>query len=161
MAIEHASEPPMDGSAEVGDHELRDGSRDPPLASDPPHRRRPAISHPLVEAIRLIMVALFATAGWGDRREDGPGCRAAADPRHRPRLGGRLRPGRHDRAHHRIGRLGSGEGVPPDPAADILSGTIGLILGLAPAALLSIPLFHLPAGAAFPTVAFVSISWAA
>ena len=41
------------------------------------------------------------------------------------------------------------------PAAEILAGTIGTILGLLPAALLSIPLFHLPAVAAFPTVAFI------
>jgi uncharacterized protein YacL len=41
------------------------------------------------------------------------------------------------------------------PAATILAGTIGLILGLAPAALLSIPLFHLPPVAALPTVAFL------
>jgi uncharacterized protein YacL len=41
------------------------------------------------------------------------------------------------------------------PAADILAGTVGLIAGLVPAALLSIPLFHLPVVAALPAVGFL------
>jgi uncharacterized protein YacL len=44
------------------------------------------------------------------------------------------------------------------PAAQVLAGGIGLVVGLALAALLSVPLFHLPPGAAYPTVAFVYLT---
>ena len=41
------------------------------------------------------------------------------------------------------------------PAAEILAGGIGLIVGLVLATLVSLPLFHLPPKAAYPAVAFV------
>jgi uncharacterized protein YacL len=41
------------------------------------------------------------------------------------------------------------------PAAEILAGGIGLIVGLILATLMSLPLFHLPQKAAYPAVAFV------
>jgi uncharacterized protein YacL len=41
------------------------------------------------------------------------------------------------------------------PAAEILAGGIGLIVGLVLATLMSLPLFHLPPKAAYPAVAFV------
>jgi uncharacterized protein YacL len=41
------------------------------------------------------------------------------------------------------------------PAPEILAGTVGTVVALLPAALLSVPLFHLPPVAAFPTVAMV------
>jgi uncharacterized protein YacL len=41
------------------------------------------------------------------------------------------------------------------PAAEILAGGIGLIVGLILATLMSIPLFHLPPKAAYPAAAFV------
>src|SRR5438552_3938615 len=40
-------------------------------------------------------------------------------------------------------------------AAEILSGSIGLVIGLALASLLSFPLFHLPAVSAYPAIAFL------
>jgi uncharacterized protein YacL len=40
------------------------------------------------------------------------------------------------------------------PAPELLAGGIGLLLGMILATLLSVPLFHLPPGAAYPTVAF-------
>jgi len=50
------------------------------------------------------------------------------------------------------------------PAADVLAGTVGVIGGLVPAALLSVPLFHLPLAASLPAVAFLyfvaaSLGW--
>jgi uncharacterized protein YacL len=42
------------------------------------------------------------------------------------------------------------------PAPELLAGVIGLLLGMILATLLSVPLFHLPPGAAYPTVAFMS-----
>jgi uncharacterized protein YacL len=41
------------------------------------------------------------------------------------------------------------------PAAEILAGGIGLIVGMILATLISLPLFHLPPKAAYPAVAFV------
>ena len=41
------------------------------------------------------------------------------------------------------------------PAAEILAGGIGLIVGLVLATLISLPLFHLPPKTAYPAVAFV------
>lgn len=41
------------------------------------------------------------------------------------------------------------------PAAEILAGGIGLIVGLILATLISLPLFHLPTKTAYPAVAFV------
>ena len=41
------------------------------------------------------------------------------------------------------------------PAAEILAGGMGLIVGLVLATLISLPLFHLPPKAAYPAVAFV------
>src|SRR5206468_2247327 len=41
------------------------------------------------------------------------------------------------------------------PAPEILAGAVGMVIGMLPAALLSIPLFHLPPVAAFPTVAML------
>jgi uncharacterized protein YacL len=43
-------------------------------------------------------------------------------------------------------------------AAELLSGTIGLVLGLVLAALLSLPLFHLPAVSALPAIAFLYVT---
>jgi uncharacterized protein YacL len=44
------------------------------------------------------------------------------------------------------------------PAPELLAGGIGLLLGMILAALLSVPLFHLPPAAAYPTVAFVYVT---
>jgi uncharacterized protein YacL len=112
-------------------------------------------SRPLVEAVRLIMVALFASAGWEVASTTGP------DTAPRLILGIVLGSGIGFVVGGMIGRTTASAASDLErefrriPAADILAGTIGLILGLVPAALLSIPLFHLPAPASLPTVAFV------
>jgi len=43
-------------------------------------------------------------------------------------------------------------------AGDILAGSIGLVLGMVMAVLVSVPLFHLPPAAAYPTVAFLYLT---
>jgi uncharacterized protein YacL len=116
---------------------------------------QPATRGLLVEFVRLIMVSLFALAGWEIASSTGPG---------RPTgillgilvgsgvgyvLGGVF--GRRtasavsdfEREFRRI------------PAPELLAGGIGLLLGMILAALLSVHLFHLPAAASYPTVAFV------
>jgi uncharacterized protein YacL len=112
----------------------------------------------LVEFVRLIMVALFAVSGWelaslvGSEQSDrlligtllGSGVGYV--------LGGVF--GRQtatavtqlEREFRRI------------PAAEILAGGIGLILGLVVATLLAFPLYHLPPKGAYPAVAFVYLT---
>jgi uncharacterized protein YacL len=109
----------------------------------------------LVEFVRLIIVTLFAAGGW----EASTYLYPAAGDRHLVGiligsgvgyvLGGVF--GRRtasavselEREFRRI------------PAAEILAGGIGLIVGLVLATLLSLPLFHLPSKAAYPAVAFL------
>jgi uncharacterized protein YacL len=120
-----------------------------------PDRPAPAPRGLLVEFVRLIMVSLFALAGWQIANSTGPD---------RPTgillgilmgsgvgyvLGGVF--GRRtasavsefEREFRRI------------PAPELLAGGIGLLLGMILATLLSVPLFHLPPGGAYPTVAFM------
>jgi uncharacterized protein YacL len=107
----------------------------------------------LVEFVRLIMVSMFAVAGWEV---------ASAISRERSSrvllgtvlgsgvgfvLGGAF--GRRTATavsdlEREFGRL---------PASTILAGGLGLILGLALAALVSLPLLHLPATAGYSSVA--------
>jgi uncharacterized protein YacL len=109
----------------------------------------------LIEFVRLIMVSMFAVAGWE--------VAVSVSSRDTPRLligivvgsgigyvlGGMF--GRStasavselEREFRRVA------------AAEILSGSIGLVLGLALATLLSFPLFHLPAVSAYPAIAFL------
>jgi uncharacterized protein YacL len=112
----------------------------------------------LVELVRLIIVALFAVAGW----------EVAAAVRHEQTsalalgivvgsgvgyvLGGAF--GRRtavavSEAERELRKV---------PAPVILASAIGLVVGLVLAALVSIPLFHLPAGAAYPAVAFAYVT---
>jgi uncharacterized protein YacL len=139
----------QDSLSEEADREL-DDVRTP--AGDQPSRGL------LVEFVRLIMVSLFAVAGWQIADSIGPS---------RPTgillgilvgsgvgyvLGGVF--GRQtasavsdlEREFRRI------------PAPELLAGGIGLLVGMILAALLSIPLFHLPPTAAYPTVAFVYVT---
>ncbi len=108
----------------------------------------------LVEFVRLIMVALFAAGGWEiSVSVGGPnstthlvGIVLGSGVGYV--LGGVF--GRHtatavselEREFRRI------------PAAEILAGGIGLILGLVLATLFSLPLYHLPRVAAYASVAF-------
>ncbi len=149
-ASEPASRPVRADRNEASDPGRMDAGR----AGAPDHRR-PGGGHPLVEAVRLIMVALFATAGWEVASSTGP------DTGPRLIIGIAIGSGVGYVLGGMFGRSTATAASELErefrriPAADILAGAIGLILGLAPAALLSIPLFHLPAGAALPTVAFV------
>ncbi len=117
--------------------------------------RAPSKGRTLVEAVRLIMVALFATAGWEIASDTGP------NVARRVILGTALGSCVGFVVGGTFGRTTASAASALErefrriPVADILAGTIGSILGLAAGALLSVPLFHLPAAAALPTVAFV------
>ena len=112
----------------------------------------------LVEFVRLIMVCLFAVAGWYVAE--------STDPRTSGGLllgiivgsgigfvlGGML--GRRTASavsdvERQLRRV---------PAPEVLAGTIGLLLGLIVAALLSVPLFRLPGVAAYSSVAFFYVT---
>ena len=109
----------------------------------------------MVELVRLIMVGLFAMAGWTvttrigkvttGRLALGVFLGAAVGFV----LGGVF--GRHTasaatRVEREFRRI---------PAPEILAGAVGLVVALMPAALLSIPIFHLPPTASFPSVALL------
>ena len=119
------------------------------------HQRRAGRS--LVEAVRLIMVALFAAAGWEVASATG------ADTGPRLVLGIAVGAGIGYVVGGMFGRTTASAASALErefqriPAASILAGTVGMILGLVPAALLSIPLLHLPAVAALPTAAFLYV----
>lgn len=125
------------------------------MTTEPKQRSTPRGA--VVELVRLILVAIFAVGGW-----------QIADALSR------------EESHLFLGIvLGSGVGyviggvlgrqtatavsaVERDfqrmSAAELLAGTMGLILGLVVAVLASVLLFRLPAAAAYPTVAFVAIT---
>jgi uncharacterized protein YacL len=130
----------------------------PPSQASGELKRQRASRGLLVEFVRLIMVSLFALAGWQVAEGTGPA---------RPTgillgilvgsgvgyvLGGVF--GRTtasavsdlEREFRRI------------PAPELLAGAIGLLLGIVFAALLTIPLFHLPPAASYATVAFVYLT---
>ena len=113
----------------------------------------------MVELVRFIMITIFAVAGWE--------IAASVDRRGSPRLiigivigsgigyvvGGMF--GRRtatavSEVERELRRI---------PAAEMLSASIGLILGLVLATLLSFPLFHLPTVSAYPTIAFLYTTW--
>ena len=109
----------------------------------------------LVELVRLIMVGLFAMAGWTVTTRIGKvttgrlalGVFLGAGIGFV--LGGVF--GRHTasaatRVEREFRRI---------PAPEILAGAVGLVVALMPAALLSIPIFHLPPTASFPSVALL------
>jgi len=126
---------------------------DPTPVEPPTRRRRPHWL--LVEFVRLIMVSIFAVAGWE--------VAASLGPRASTRL--------------LVGIVvGSGIGYVVGgmfgrstatavseferefrrkSAAEILAGAIGLVIGLLLATLLSFPLFHLPAVSAYPAISFL------
>jgi uncharacterized protein YacL len=109
----------------------------------------------VVEFVRLIMVTLFAAAGWQVAVRTGPGTTA------RLLLGIVLGTGVGFVLGGVFGRTTASAASDLElefrrvPAADLLAGAIGMILGLIPAMLLSVAIFHLPPAAAFPAVAFI------
>ena len=128
-----------------------------PPSGDSPHRRagRPSI---IVEFVRLIMVALFALGGWEVAHDVAPDHTGALV------LGialgsgigyvlggafGRSTVTAVSEVERELRRL---------PAADILASAMGLVMGLLLAVLVSIPIFHLPPAAAYPSVAFIYLT---
>jgi uncharacterized protein YacL len=112
----------------------------------------------LVELVRLIMVGLFALAGWelADKlwREGSRGLvlgiLVGAGVGYV--VGGAFGRGT-ARAVSEVEReLGKVS------AADVLAAAIGLTLALAVSVLASLPLFHLPPAAAYPTIAFIYLT---
>jgi uncharacterized protein YacL len=123
--------------------------------TDRGHSQRRHKGSLLVELVRLIMVGLFAMAGWTVTT------RIGAVTTGRLALGVFLGAavgfvlggvfGRHTasaatRVEREFRRI---------PAPEILAGAVGLVVALMPAALLSIPIFHLPPTASFPSVALL------
>jgi uncharacterized protein YacL len=121
-----------------------------PLAAE---RTRPRIF--LVEVVRLVMVGLGTLGGWEIARHIYP-------DRSTPLLlgiilgslvgyvvggvFGRTTASAVSELEREFRRI---------PASEMLAGVLGLLVGLALAALLSIPLFQIPKAAAFPSVAFL------
>jgi uncharacterized protein YacL len=112
----------------------------------------------LVEFVRLIMVALFAVSGWE------LASLAGSDQSDRLLIGtllgsgvgyvlggvfGRRTATAVSQLERELRRI---------PAAEILAGGIGLILGLVLATLMAFPLYHLPPKGAYPAVAFVYLT---
>ena len=112
----------------------------------------------LVEFVRLIMVCLFAVAGWQVAESGGPSTSVGlltgivVGSGIGFVLGGML--GRRTASavsdvERQLRRV---------PAPEVLAGAIGLLLGLIVAALLSVPLFRLPGVAAYSSVAFFYVT---
>jgi uncharacterized protein YacL len=106
----------------------------------------------LVEFVRLIWVALFSVAGWTVATKTGEvtASRLALGVFLGAAIGfvlggvfGRTTATAASRVEREFRRI---------PAHEILAGAVGLVVALLPAALFSIPIFHLPPTAAFPTV---------
>lgn len=111
----------------------------------------------LVEFVRLVIVALFAVGGWevGTNLPEVTSTKLLVSIALGSMIGfviggvfGRQTASAVSEVEREFRRI---------PAHVILAGFIGTILGLVPAALLSIPLFHLPAVAAFSTVALLYV----
>jgi uncharacterized protein YacL len=141
-------------TSELDISELTESSElpEPAAHQDPSHRGQGV----LVEFVRLIIVALFAVFGWeiaftmsesSGKHLVGIVLGSAVGYV----LGGVL------------GRRTEGAARQVErefrqvPAAEILAGGFGLILGLVLATLLSLPLFRLPGKAAYPAVAFIYV----
>jgi uncharacterized protein YacL len=106
----------------------------------------------LVEFVRLIWVALFSVAGWTVATKTGEvtASRLALGVFLGAAIGfvlggifGRTTATAASRVEREFRRI---------PAHEILAGAVGMVVALLPAALLSIPIFHLPPTAAFPTL---------
>jgi len=128
-------------------------------ATGPARGRRSAASQgKVVELVRLIIVALFALGGWEVAQSLGGGRSSmlAAGIVVGSGLGyvlggafGRGTMTAVSQAERELARV---------PAAHVLGAGIGLMFGLVLSALVSIPLYHLPSAAAYPTIAFVFVT---
>ncbi|HEX8100792.1 MAG TPA: hypothetical protein VF660_11405, partial [Actinomycetota bacterium] len=112
----------------------------------------------LVEFVRLIMVCLFAMAGWQIAKSTGSYTSAGllAGIVVGSGIGfvlggvlGRRTSSAVSAVERELRRV---------PAPEVLAGTIGLLLGLIVATLVSIPLFRLPSIAAYSTVSFLYVT---
>lgn len=111
----------------------------------------------MVEFARLIIVALLAVAGWeiagavssGESHRLLGTVLGAAFGYVAGGVFGRRTASAVTEVEQEFRRL---------PAVDVLAGAVGFLFGLVIAALLSLPLFHLPAVAAYSTVAFVYVT---
>ena len=112
----------------------------------------------LVEFVRLIMVCLFAVAGWQVAESAGPNTSGGL------LVGIVVGSGIGFVVGGMLGRRTASAVSDVErelrrvPAPDVLAGTIGLLLGLIVAALLSLPLFRLPGVAAYSSVAFFYVT---
>ena len=122
--------------------------------------RRPGPQGVMVEIVRLVIVALFAVGGWEVAARLQP--EASNELLIGTLLGasvgyvlggvfGRSTATAVSELERELRRV---------PAAEILAGGIGLILGLVLATLLAFPLYHLPRRAAYPVVGVVYLSFA-
>ena len=110
----------------------------------------------VVELVRLILVGLFTALGWQiGRATDAAGTRLLLWVLLGSLVGyviggilGRRTLAAMSVVEREFSRL---------PASELLAGTIGLILGLLVAVLVSLLLFRLPPGVAYPTVALVAV----
>ena len=112
----------------------------------------------VVELVRLIIVALFSVGGWEVAQSLGGGRSSmlAAGIVVGSGLGyvlggvfGRGTMTAVSQLERELARV---------PAAHVLGAGIGLLFGLVLSALVSIPLYHLPPAAAYPTIAFVFLT---
>ncbi len=128
-------------------------------ATGPGRGRRPVAPRGrVVELVRLIIVALFAVGGWEVAQSLGGGRSSmlAAGIVVGSGLGyvlggafGRGTMTAVSQAERELARV---------PAAHVLGAGIGLLFGLVLSALVSVPLYHLPPAAAYPTIAFVFVT---
>jgi uncharacterized protein YacL len=132
----------------------------PPDRPPAPHRgARIRVSQGfVVEFVRLIIVVLFAVAGWeiASSVMNGPPSQHLIGIVVGSGLGyvvggllGRQTASAVSGMEREFARV---------PAAELLAGTIGTTLGLGLATLLSLPLFHLPPSAAYGAVAFMYLT---
>jgi uncharacterized protein YacL len=127
---------------------VESGEERQPKPERPPRRRGGL----LVEFVRLIWVALFAMAGWTVANKTGEvtPSRLALGVFLGAAIGfvvggifGRSTASAASKVEREFRRI---------PAPEILAGAAGMVVALLPAALFSIPIFHLPPTAAFPAV---------
>jgi uncharacterized protein YacL len=128
------------------------------VSTEPERSRTPAPRGGLVEAVRLIFVALFGTAGYQVGTHFGP----QSTPK--TALSVFLGSGVGYVIGGVLGRItartvsGLERELRRTPAAEMAAGVVGLIVGLVIAALLTFPLLRLPSGAAWPAVVFVYLT---